>query len=153
MKIFYYTLILFVICVGCKSTVSYKGNKDLMGNWEGKTIDIISPSNERVSFPMSRYGFSTMRFDNDSTYYFLMEIMHDVILEKEVFGNPYTKTVLKSGYKKYKTGYFLASNSEIILYDYNRILSNKLSYYFNEQILYTKFKDKENKQWIISWEK
>lgn len=152
MKIIYFASILFIILCGCKPSVPYKGNKDLFGNWKGKTVEITSQS-ERVSFPMYKYGFATFTLYNDSTYYYLMEITRDVILEKEVFGNPYTKTVLKSGYKNYKSGYYLASSSKIILYDANRIISEEFSYYFDEQTLYIKFEDKENKQWLISWEK
>ena len=153
MKIIYFVLILFAVSYGCKPSIQYKGNKDLVGNWKCKTVEIIAPSSERVSFPMDKYGFSNFTLNNDSSYYFLMEIMQDVILEKEVFGNPYRKTILKSGYKNYRTGYYFASSSELLLYDANRIISNKYSYYFDGQTLYTKFYDKENKQWKISWVK
>ena len=153
-KIIYCILILILITMyhSCKPLIPYKGNKDLIGNWEGKTVEIIAQS-ERVSFPMYKYGFATFTLYDDSTYYYLMEITRDVILEKEVFGNPYAKTILKSGFKNYRTGYYLASSSEIILYDANRIISKEYSYYFDEQTLSIRFKDKENKQWIITWEK
>jgi len=151
-KIFYVAFIISAIIDGCKPSIPYKGNKDLIGNWEGKTVEIIAHS-ERVNFPMYKYGFANFTLYNDSTYYYSMEITRDVILEKEVFGNPYAKTVLKSGYKNYKRGYYLASSSKIILYDANRIISKEYNYYFDKQTLYIKFKDKGNKQWLISWEK
>jgi hypothetical protein len=152
MKIIPFALALFITLNGCKSSVPYKGNKDLFGDWEGKTVEITAQS-ERVSFPMYKYGFATFTLYNDSTYYYSMEITRDVVLEKEVFGNPYAKTILKSGYKNYKRGYYLASSSKIILYDANKIISKEYGYYFDKQTLYIKFKDKENKQWLISWEK
>ena len=152
MKIYYIAFLLLLINYGCKPSIPYKGNKDLIGNWEGKTVDIIAQS-ERVTFPMYKYGFATFTLYNDSTYYYLMEITRDVILEKEIFGNSYAKTILKSGFKNYRTGYYLASSSEIILYDANRIISKEYSYYFEEQTLCIKFKDNEDKQWIITWEK
>lgn len=154
-KIIYCILILILITMyySCKPSIQYKGNKDLIGNWEGKTIEIISPSYEKVSFAVHKYGFSTLLLNNDSSYSFLLKIMRDVVLEKEVFGNPYAKKILKSGYTNYRRGYYLASASELILYDANKIISNEYRYYFEEQTLYTKFVDKENNQWKISWEK
>jgi len=148
-KIIIFPFILFSFLNGCKPSVSYKGKKELIGNWEGKTVEITAQS-ERVSFPMYKYGFATFTLYNDSTYYYSMEIINDVIFEKEVFGNTNTKTILKSGYK---SGYYLASSSKIILYDTNRLMSKEYNFYFDEQTLYLKFKDQENKQWLICWEK
>lgn len=152
MKKIHFVLIILIMIYGCRSSKKYEGNKDLIGNWEGKTVEIIAQS-ERISFPMYKYGFASLVLSGDSTYNYLMEINRDVVLEKEVFGNPYAKTILKSGYKNYKRGSYYASSSELLLYDANKILSNEYSYYFEGETLYMKFKDKEDKLWIISWEK
>lgn len=148
----YLTLIIFTIFYSCEPTIPYKGNKDLLGSWKGRTV-LITANFEKVSFPMDKYGFASFTLYNDSTYDYLLEITRDVILEKEVFGNPYAKTILRSGFKDYKRGYYLASDSMLIFKDANKIISREYSYYFDMQILYVKFNDKENKQWIISWEK
>ncbi len=113
MKIYYITFILIIAGYGCKPSITYKGNIDLIGNWEGKTVEITSPSSERISFPMSKYGFSSLTLNKDSSFNFVMEIMRDIILDKDVFGNSYSKVMLKSGFKNYRSGYFLASASKI----------------------------------------
>ena len=146
-------ILLLTLASGCSNSIPYKGNKDLIGYWEAKSVEIVAPSYDGVRFPMQRYGFASLTINNDSSYIFNMEIMQDVILEKEVFGNPYSKVVLNAGYQNYKQGYYLASDTSIILYDANKIFSNEYNYDFSGQILYTRFIDKEKKRWKISWEK
>lgn len=144
--------LLFIFLNGCKPPIPYEGNKDLIGNWKGKTFEIITRS-ERVNFPMYKYGFASINFYSDSTYNYTIEITNDVILEKEVFGNPYAKTIINSGYKMYKSGYYLVGSSKIILYDVNKLISQEYEYYFNEQTFNLKFIDKDNKEWLIVWKK
>ena len=154
-KLFYIVIIIAIIIfvTKCNSDIKYYGNKDLIGNWEAKTIDIFSPSNEHINFAIKKYGYSYLSFSRDSSFNFILKLFKDVVLKKDVFGNPYEKTILKSGYENYKSGYYLASDSIIIFYDNNKIISNRYNYIFAGNILYTKFADKENNQWEISWEK
>jgi hypothetical protein len=153
MKSLFFVLILFLLVYGCKSSVPYKSRKDLIGNWNGKTIEIISHSSEKVSFAVHRYGYSTLVLNDDGSYFFSMEITRDVILEKKVFGNSYAGAILQAGYKNYMRGHYSASASELFFYGSNHIITHKYKFYFDGHTLYTEFTDKKGRHWKISWEK
>jgi len=139
--------------MSCKEQPTYKNKKDLVGNWHCKAIEITTVSHDIVSFPMDRYGFATFSLDKDSLYTFSIDILHDVVLDKKIFGNTYSKTIINAGYKVYRSGSYNYNDSCIALFDMNRIIVNEESYFFEGSILYTKYIDKDKKQWEISWEK
>ena len=149
----YLLLGLFLLNVSCNKNIAYKGNKDLIGYWEATTVEIVDPNYNAVRFPMGKYGYSEINFNDDSIYSFRMEIHQDVILEKEVLGNQFEKVILKAGYTNYKQGFYFASDTSIILYDGNKLFSDEYRYDFQEQHLFTYFTDKASRKWKIKWEK
>lgn len=152
MRLIYFNILLLIIINGCQPSKNYEGKKDLIGDWEGQIVDISNIS-DRISFPIYKYGYANFTLNEDSTYSYLMETISDVVIEKEVFGFPYPQTILKSGYKNFKMGYYLASSNRITLFDANRIKLKEYTYYFKNSTLYLEFNDKSDKQWVITWEK
>lgn len=69
----------------CQPDIKYKDNKDLIGNWKGITVEIVSPSNEHINFAVDNYGYSNLSISRDSTYTFVLKFSKDVVLKKEVF--------------------------------------------------------------------
>ncbi len=129
---------------GCKKEIIYKGNKDLIGKWKGYAIE-IKPNNKNdlINFDVENYGYARLELNKDSAFTFMLEIMKDVVVDKEIFGNQYGKKVIQAGYKKYKRGFYLADSNKIVFYDYNKITNKNYKYYFRENILYTIFSDKK----------
>lgn len=143
----------FLFFISCKQLPPYKGKQDLIGNWHCNTIEITTPSHNNINFAMQRYGFANFSLYKDSSYTFSLDILRDVVMEKEAFGNTYSKTVIHAGYKNFRRGFYYASDSKLIFLDANKDRVNDESYFFNERTLLTKFVDKDNKLWKISWEK
>ena len=146
---------LFFICFlsSCKPLPPFTSKKDLMGKWVCRTIDIITPNKNIASFAIYKYGYANFSLDADNTYMYSINITSDVILEKEVLGNTYAKTILKRGYEEFRKGYYSADDSLIVLYDVNKIKIKEDWYYFKERTLVTVSTDNENKLWKIFWEK
>lgn len=144
---------LLVLLTSCKQLPPYKGKLDLIGTWCCNAIEITTPSHNNVNFAMQRYGFASFSLDKDSSYSFSMAILRDVVLEKEAFGNTYSKTIIQAGYKKFRSGFYYATDGNITFLDANKNKVNEESYFFNERTLLTKFIDNDNKLWKISWEK
>ncbi len=142
-----------LLFISCKQLPSFNSKEDLLGDWHCKTIEITSASHNSVNFVIRKYGFADLSFDEDSSYSFSMEIFQDVVIDKNLFGGTYSKTVLNSGYKNYRLGYYQATDSSITFMDVNRIEIKNEDYFFNKRTLFTKFSDKDNKLWKISWVK
>lgn len=138
---------------GCKSPAPFKSKQDLIGRWKGTVVDITTASRLRASFPFRKYGSAFLELNSDSSFSYTMEINRDVVLEKEVLGNPISKTLLKAVYKEFQKGKFSADDSSLVLYDpYNKQVS-KTKYFFKERTLYTEFLNKDKFTWLIAWEK
>jgi hypothetical protein len=146
-------LVFLLLTAGCSEKSPYSGKKDLSGYWHCKTVEITSPANEKTGFSIYKYGYGFVAIEKDSLYESTLEILKDVVLEKSVFGNSYKKTLIQGGYKSFRKGYYKATDSLITFYDVNNRIVNDEEYYFDGRVLYTKFKDREDKLWIISWEK
>jgi hypothetical protein len=147
-------LILMIILIwSCKPLEPYKSKYDLIGNWHCRTIEITTPTHNKVVFAIRKYGYADYTIAKDSSYSFSMGILSDVVLEKEALGNSYAKTIIQAGYKNFRRGFYYATNNNIIFYDANKIKVNEENYFFTERTLFTKYLDKDNKQWLISWEK
>ena len=147
------TLLCFLFFISCKQLPPYKGKQDLIGNWHCNTIEITTPSHNNINFAMQRYGFASFSLNQDNSYSFSMDILRDVVLEKESFDNTYSKTVIRAGYKNFRRGFYYATGGNITFLDANKDRVNEESYFFNEKTLLTKFIDNDNKLWKISWEK
>lgn len=142
-----------ILLWGCKHPVPFKSKSDLIGQWTGTLVDITTPNHLRASFPFRKYGMALFELNQDSSFTYTLEINRDVVLEKEVLGNPLSKTLIKAVYKKFQRGKFTASDSTLSLNDPgdNEISQNK--YFFKERTLYTEFVSKDKLTWLIAWEK
>ncbi|HEX2868542.1 MAG TPA: hypothetical protein VHO03_15980 [Ignavibacteriales bacterium] len=142
-----------ILLWGCKHPAPFKSKKDLIGQWKGTVVDVTTPNRLRASFPFRKYGLALFELNRDSSFSYTIEINRDVILEKEVLGNPLSKTLIKAVYKRFQKGRFSAGDSTLTLNDpdNNEISRNK--YYFNDRTLYTEFVGKDKLTWLIAWEK
>ncbi len=150
---FYYILILALIIVGCKQSIPFTNKNDLLGNWKGEIIKITTPSNLETHFPIRKYGYASFSLNKDNSYTFSMTILRDVILDKNILGNNYSKALIKAVYKEFKTGKYTAIDSAMIFLNNNGIIENKEKYFFIDRTLYTEYSDKDKNIWLISWEK
>ncbi|MCU7495184.1 MAG: hypothetical protein HF314_04810 [Ignavibacteria bacterium] len=116
-------------------------------------VDITAPNRLKSSFPLRKYGTAIFELNSDSSFTYTLEINRDVVLEKEVLGNPVSKTLIKAVYKNFQKGKFIASDSSLILYDSHNNEISQDKYYFKERILYTEFVSKDRLTWLIAWEK
>ena len=71
-----------------------------------------------------------------------MDIERDVVLEKEAFGNTFSKIVLQAGYKNFKKGFYVVTDSSIIILDTEKNVVENDNYLFNERELLTQFMDR-----------
>jgi hypothetical protein len=145
--------LVLLLSVGCRQLQPYQGKHDLPGTWLCRTVGIRTHTQHEVDFAMHNYGFASLSFDNDSSFSFSLEILRDVVLEEEVLGNRYSRTVIQAGYKQYRKGYYCATDSSIILYDANRTRANEESYVFEGRTLLTRSTDEDSRLWEISWAK
>ncbi|MHB9011450.1 MAG: hypothetical protein ACYC49_04405 [Ignavibacteriaceae bacterium] len=151
--IFYYILIISLIIAGCKPSIPFTNKSDLLGNWKGEIIKITTPSNLETHFPIRKYGYASFSLNKDNSYTFSLTILRDVILDKNILGNNYSKILIKAVYKDFNTGNYTASDSAIIFLNNNGIIANKEKYFFTDRTLYTEYSDKNQNIWLISWEK
>ncbi|MGE5353795.1 MAG: hypothetical protein ACM3P0_17045 [Acidobacteriota bacterium] len=142
-----------ILLWGCKSQPPFKSKSDLIGEWKGTVVDITTLNRLKASFPFRKYGSAHFDLNQDNSFTYTLEINRDVVLEKEVLGNPLSKTLIKAVYKNFQRGKFTASDSSLTLYDpdNNEIFQNK--YHFKERTLYTEFVSKDKLTWLIAWEK
>jgi hypothetical protein len=139
-----------ILCfLGCKHAAAYKSKADLTGSWNGELIEVTTPSNNYSHFSISKYGYASLILRADSTYYFAIEIFKDVIIEKNVLGNNYPKRLIKAKFKDICTGRYNPYDTYIYMNNKPLVLSDSITYYFNERTLYTKSKDKNNNVWLI----
>jgi len=154
MKNYYKILIvIFIFFISCKQLPPFKGKQDLVGSWHCEKIEITTPRGTNFGFLMRKYGFANFSIYQDSLYSFSMNILQDVVLEKEILGGTYSKTVLQAGYKNTRTGYYQTTDSSLILFDFNKVKINEESYSFCERVLLTTFTDEDKRFWKIFWKK
>jgi hypothetical protein len=147
------TIVISLSLFSCQQLTPYKNKQDLIGNWHCNKIEINTPSHNKVSFEMSTYGSAKITIDKNGLYSFWMDISRDVVLEKEILGNAYSKTIIQAGYTNYRVGFYYATDSSLIVLDADKNKIDEESYSFNERTLTTKFTDKAEKLWKISWVK
>ena len=142
-----------ILLWGCESPAPFKSKLDLTGQWKGTVVDVTTPNRLKASFPFRKYGSALLELNSDSSFSYTVEIYRDVILEKEVLGNPLSKTLIKAVYKEFQRGKFIANDSSIVLYDPGNKPSSQNKYFFKERTLYTEFLNKDKLTWLIAWEK
>ncbi len=143
--------ILLFIVYGCKAPLPFKTKSDLKGDWNGEIIKITSPKNNISRFPVDKYGFASLEFNEDDTYAFRLDIIRNVEVGKKFLTGSINKVILKAGYKNFKTGRYSATDSTIALFNNNNVFGNNYKYFFKERTLFTRCKDNENNIWLISW--
>ncbi|MBN8706907.1 MAG: hypothetical protein J0L62_13605 [Bacteroidetes bacterium] len=152
MRILYFLMV--VLLSGCSDKKEYSSQKDLPGEWKAFRAEVTSVSaNETLSFSMDQFGKGSLVLGADSSCVFSMSLSRDLIIEKDVLGNSYRKTILHSGFSTYQRGYYSATDSILLVLDYNKKNTQFLKYGFQEQTLLTHHADKKNLQWKIFWEK
>ena len=147
------SIIMFFLTAGCGRRSSYNSPGDLWGTWNCISIEITTQKKETVSFAMNKYGYANMIFDKDSSYSYNLEILRDVVIEKGTIGNLMEKRIIQAGYKRYRSGSFLATNDSVVLFDADRIKVITEKYCYEDRVLSTTFIDNDNKRWTIKWEK
>ncbi|RJQ65093.1 MAG: hypothetical protein C4517_00675 [Stygiobacter sp.] len=141
------------LLISCEPSPPYNNKKDLVGNWECKNVRITT-SNKNISFfDMSKYGYASLVLSKDTTYTFSMVIMKDVVIDKEVFGNLYSKKIINAGFKNLRKGSYSTSEKTMIFYDDNKTVVSEENYHFENRTLVSRYLDKEKKIWEVSWEK
>lgn len=154
LKMFFCCILNLIIFIsGCRHALPFKNKSDLLGNWEGEMIKIANKSNLETHFPIRKYGYASFSLNKDNSYTFSMTILRDVILEKNILSNTYSKVLIKAVYKEFRTGEYSAIDSAIIFFNNNGKIENKEKYFFKDRTLYTNFTDKDKNNWLISWEK
>jgi len=150
----YLLLLIGFFLLGCSGKTEYSSQKDLPGEWKAVRAEVTSVSSkETLSFSMDQFGKGNLVLEADSSSVFSMSLNRDLIIEKDVLGSPYRKTILHSGFSTYQRGYYSSNDSVLLIFDYDRIKTQILNYGFQEQTLLTHHADKNNLQWKIFWEK
>lgn len=150
----YLFLLMGFLLLGCSGKTAYTSQKDLPGEWNAVRAEVTSVSTkENLSFSMDKYGKGSLVLMADSSCVFSMSLKRDLVIEKDVLGNPFRKTLLHSGFSTYQRGYFSSNDSALFIFDYDKIKTEVLKYSFQEQMLITRHADRKNLQWKIFWEK
>ncbi len=151
--ILYFIFFLLISFAGCKPRPPFKTKSDLIGNWNGEFVQITTPSNLHAQFPVKKYGFASFALNKDDSYFYNLAIIRDVVLDKNILGNNYSKLLVRAVYRKYQTGQYAATDSTLSLFNDNGINGYVEKYFFEDRTLFTKYIDENKNTWLISWQK
>ncbi|MBA4316773.1 MAG: hypothetical protein C0412_00075 [Flavobacterium sp.] len=145
-------LFIFIL-TACNIEPPYTKKTDVYGFWNADEITIVTKKNFTKTFDVENYGYANLDISPKGYYESTINILKDIIVEKEIFGNNYKHIMIQKGYKNYKYGKSTINDSTIELFKSNELIWKVDKYYFKERTMITCIEDTKENKWKIVWHK